>query len=132
MLLLSPAVSFGSFTFTDVVSATVSRSPVRTVTDHADTGPHVAFADVPEYQTTIRVVGRVNKDDLNVPTPGHYATLRLVTTAEGSDRPRRAVSAACTLIESRYDCSELKGCIRTLDFVAVSDGAADPISVADA
>lgn len=132
MLLLSPTVTFGSFTFADVMSATVSRTPVRAVMDHTDEGPHVGFADVPEFRTLIRLVGRVSKDDVNVPIPGVQGALKLVTTAEGSDRPRRAVSATCTLLDVRYEFSELKGCVRTLEFVAISATSADPISIADA
>ncbi len=131
MLVLSPTVTFGAFTFADIANAAISRTPSRTVTEFGDLGPHVAFADVPEYQTTLRLVGRVHKDDLAVPTPGQQATLKLVTSAEGSDRPRKQLSATCTLLSVRYDLSEHKGCMRTLDFVAISDGQADPFTLTE-
>jgi len=131
MLLLSPSAAFGALVLQDLVAATVSRVPVRIVAEHTDVGPHVGFADVAEFQTTIRLVGRVLKDDVNVPTPGQSATLTMITTASGSDRPRRKISATCTLLSVKYDFMESKGCARTLEFLATSDGSDDPLSITD-
>jgi len=132
MLLLTPTATFGSIILADLTAATISRTPKRIIADHSDTGPHVAFADVPEFQTLIRLVGRVLKDDVNLLAPGQAATLEITTAATGSDRPRRRLAAASTLVDVKYDFTDAKGCTRTLEFLATSDGNSDPISITDA
>lgn len=134
MLVLNPSsVMFAGAAWPNVTLVTVSRSPQKQVTEWSDAGPHVVLADVPEQLVKVRVESEVRDGDANGPSPGAGGTLTVTTSPNGSDAGRRVISMYAVVAAASYEVSLKRGAVRTVDLVAVSsDGAADPITVADA
>ena len=130
MLILNPRqVQFGSSTWEDVTAVSIDRAAHRTVEDWSDLGPYAVLADVPEQKVRVTVVQEVSRDDVNVPRPGESGTLSFFTSPTASDAGRRKVSCQAVVLESRHDLSLKKGAVRTVVLAAVSNGAADPVTI---
>ena len=134
MLILNPRqVRFGPSTWADVSLVAIDRDASRLALEWSDMGPHPVMADAPEQRLTIRVVQEVSRDDLNSPRPGDLGTLTLFTSPTGADARRRKVTCSCVITGVSHDLSLSRGTQRRITLTALSpDGAADPITVADA
>lgn len=133
MLILNPRqVRFAAATWDDVTAIAIDRSAHKTIEEWTDLGPYAAVADVPEQKVRVTVIQEVARDDVNVPRPGDSGTLEFFTSPTASDAGRKKVSCEAIVLESRHDLSIKKGAIRTVVFAAISNGAADPITLADA
>jgi len=134
MLVLSPAlVTFGGSRWEHVTLVSIDRSAERVALEWTDAGAHPTLADVPEQRVTVRVVQRVERDDLNAPRPGDAGELVLYTSPGGGDAGRRKVSAPAVVTHVEHDVTLRRGAQRVIRLVAVSaDGAADPVTVSDA
>jgi hypothetical protein len=130
MLILNPRqVQFGSSTWEDVTAVWIDRAAHRTVEDWSDLGPYAVLADVPEQKVRVTVVQEVSRDDVNVPRPGESGQLSFFTSPTASDAGRKKVSCQAVVLESRHDLSLKKGAVRTVVLAAVSNGAADPVTI---
>ena len=134
MLLLTPrVVRFGDATWEDVSAVVVDRAARRKVVEWSDMGPHVALADVPEQEVTLRVVQSLARDAPDGPKPGDAGELSFDTSPAGTDAARRRVRAQAVVLDVRHELSVKGGATRTVTLVAVSpDGAADPLIVEEA
>lgn len=131
MLLLTPrVVRFGEATWEDVSAVVVDRAARRKVVEWSDLGPHVALADVPEQEVTVRVVQSLTRDAPDGPRPGDAGELSFDTSPAGTDAARRRVRAQAVVLDVRHELSVKGGATRTVTLVAVSpDGATDPVAV---
>lgn len=134
MLVLNPsAVAFGSATWSGVWAIAVDRRAARLVEARGDRGPHAVLVDVPEQRVRVRVVQRFTRDEPTAPRPGEMALLRFTASPGGSDALRRRVSVMAVVLRVEHEIARGRGATRMIELAGVSvDGAADPVSVADA
>jgi hypothetical protein len=144
MLVLTPdIVRFEDLTWEDCTAVTVSREASRLVKEWNDTGPHVAFVDVPERTLTVKVTRELTLsepgNDLGAAI-GRLGWLRFYTATGGSDAGRQRISVRCVLTEAITQASPTTGRSVTpivrqiITFVGVSPdgGAADPMQIVPA
>jgi len=136
MLILNPEiVRFESHAWDDVAAIAIDRAAKRLVEDHGDEGPFAAFADVPEQTVTIRVQRRLGGagDDTDDPALGASGQLTLYTARAGADASRRRITITCVVTAIRCDLPAAgRPATKTITFIAQSEGASDPVTVADA
>jgi hypothetical protein len=134
MLILNPrTVSFGASRWDNVQSIALDRSPQRIAEDWSEAGPYAVFADVPEQKLRITLVQDLSPADLAAPVPGDRATLSFTTSAAATDRRRQSLSTDAVVLRVTHDLSIKGAPTRTVLLAPLSpDGAADPITVADA
>ena len=137
MLLLTPEITrFEDLTFDDVASIAIDSGASRLIADHSDLGPHLAFADVPEKRTTIRIERTLRSADAtDAPALriGQLGTLIFSPHAETGDAGRSRIAIHCMLTDVKTNPanSPKHPHRQTLTFLAVSPdgGAADPITI---
>ncbi|MCC6659578.1 MAG: hypothetical protein IT437_01700 [Phycisphaerales bacterium] len=133
MLILNPrAVKFGPAVWDEVLAVAVDRHASRIIRQHGDLGPHTMIVDVPGQEVRIRIVRSISRDDIDVPRPGDLGTLTLYTAPAGNELRRRRVSCTAVVTGVAHELTATRA-TRTVTLEAVSsDGAADPIAIADA
>ena len=79
----------------------------------------------------MRVVRRVEADELDAVSVGTRATLAVLAGTNASDAGVRELSVTCVLMSVEHDLrASGSGALQTLVFVAVSaDGSVDPVTV---
>ncbi len=134
MLILNPGnVKFGSSTWEDVGVLAVNRKATEEIVEWNASGPHAAFADVARQRVEIVVRHALSRGALDGPRPGDRATLVWFTSPTASDAGRRKATADVVVLAVKHECTVGKAATREVSVLALStDGAADPITLADA
>ena len=131
MLVLNPGrVEFDGDAWDDVSSVEVNRFGEEVVVEYGDDGSHVVFCDVPRQKVNVRVVQRVDGDDLAAPGLGDSGTLVFETAANSSAARRAEVEVEAVVTGVQYAVAAAGSARRTVFLVGVSsDGSGDPVSV---
>lgn len=141
MLILSPdIIRFEDLIWDDASAVAIDRAAARTIAEFSDLGPHIAFADVPEKRTTVRITRTLRRaDPINDPAPhvGRLGTLVFYTSTELGDMGRRRVTVHCVLtgVETQLgSAARTPRATQTLTFLALSPngGAQDPVTITPA
>jgi hypothetical protein len=115
----------------EVKSVAIDERAERLVVEFADTGPHPAFADVPERRTTIKIRRRVISNEALGLALGDLGAFSMRTAPNNSDGPGVNVSAEVVLTHIGCTVDRAGGAEQVIEAVAVSaDGAAAPVTVA--
>lgn len=140
MLILSPdIIRFEDLIWDDASAIAIDRAAARTIAEFSDLGPHIAFADVPEKRTTVRITRTLRRaDPTNDPAPhvGRLGTLTFYTSTELGDLGRRriTVNGILTGVETQLGTPTRPRTTQVLTFLALSPngGAADPVTITPA
>jgi hypothetical protein len=133
MLILNPhQVTFGATRLDAISSIKIDRLPRMTIEEWTDLGPYAALADVAEQRIRIRIVQTISRGDLLTLLPGAQGTLAFHAAPNRSDVGRRKISLTAVILACEHELSGSRGATRAITFAAISDGAADPITITDA
>lgn len=130
LMLTSGRVRFDGVPWTHTRSVRIDRAAERTIVEHADTGPHITFADVPAVRVSITIVQEIESDDLAPPAPADEGILLIEAPPSGSDLGGRRVRCRALVTSVRYDLASAKPATRTIELIALSTSpATDPITI---
>ncbi len=132
MIWLNPqTVDLGGVALSEVRQVAVDEKPEKLIVDFSDAGPHVAFADVPERRSTVKIRRRVLANETLGIAVGDERVFEMRTSATAGDGSGVIVTATVVVTSVQYRLDRHDGAEQTIEAVAVSaDGSTAPVSVA--
>lgn len=130
MIWLNPRrVTFDGTELGYVRNVVLDRKAERVVVEWSDTGPHVAYADVPEQRVVLTLTRTVVEEGAGEIRPGDAGMLTFRTSPNASDAQVREIEAGVVVTAVEHEVSAKTGATQRISFVAVSsDGESDPVT----
>lgn len=134
MIWLTPtSITLGTLTLTDVVAVAIDREAKRRIEEHADTGPHLVFADVPEQRVWVRITRRLARSEALPLSPGDSVSLSFRTAPGASASGGRRVTATVVITDIDHSLSASGVATQRISALAVApDPGTDPVTETEA